>query len=66
VEFLGYIFYGDGIHKVQTIMDWATLASIQNVQYFLKFTNFYRRFIAHYYTIVTAITSLTQKDQPFS
>ncbi len=35
VEFLGYIIFGDGIHmdlrKVQTTMDWATPASVQNV-----------------------------------
>jgi hypothetical protein len=38
-------FSGDGVHmdlcKVQTTMDWATLASVQDVQYFLGFANFY-------------------------
>jgi hypothetical protein len=46
VEFLGYIISIDGIgmdlHKVQTIMDRATLASIRDVQCFLEFANFYR------------------------
>ncbi len=50
VKFLGYIIYGSGVcmdfHKVQTIVDWATLASIRDVQYFLGFLNFY--FAIHY------------------
>jgi len=39
VEFLGYIISGGGVrmnpHKVQTIMDWATPTSIQDVHIFL-------------------------------
>jgi hypothetical protein len=38
VEFLGYIIYGNGIcmdfRKVQTIVDWATLAFVHDVQCF--------------------------------
>jgi hypothetical protein len=67
--FLGYIIFGDGIHmdphKVQSIVDWVILASIQDVQCFLKFINFYQRFIAYYSSIVVLIW-LTRKDQPFS
>jgi hypothetical protein len=52
VKFLGYIIYGSGVcmdfHKVQTIVDWATLASIRDVQYFLGFLNFY---LAIHYTL---------------
>jgi hypothetical protein len=70
VEFLGYIISRDGIRmdlcKVQTIVDWVTPASVQNVQCFLRFANFYRRIIAHYSTIVTLLTHLTWKDQFFS
>jgi hypothetical protein len=70
VELLGYIIFRDDIHmdlrKVQTIIDWATLVSIQNVQCFLGFANFYRHFIAHYYSIIVPLTRLTRKDQPFS
>jgi hypothetical protein len=53
-------------HKVQTIIDWATLASIQDVQCFTGFANFYRCFIAHYFSIVVPFTRLTRKDQLFS
>jgi hypothetical protein len=52
VKFLGYIIYGSGVckefHNIQTIVDWATLASIQDVQYFLGFLNFY---LAIHYTL---------------
>jgi hypothetical protein len=45
VEFLGYIIFGNDVHidlhKVQTIVDWATLASVQDVQCFLGFANLY-------------------------
>jgi len=45
VEFLGYIIFGYDVHmdlhKVQTIVDWATLTSVQDVQCFLQFTNLY-------------------------
>jgi len=51
--------------KVQTIVDWATPTFIQNVQCFLGFANFYRHYIAHYFSIVTLLTQLTKKYQPF-
>ncbi len=43
-------------HKVQTIIDWATLAFICDVQCFLGFINFYWHFIGHYFTIVALLT----------
>jgi len=51
---------------VQTIVDWATPISIQDVQCFLGLLNFCQRFIAHYSMIVTPFTHMTQNDQPFS
>jgi hypothetical protein len=70
VEFLGYIVSRNDIcmdcHKVQTIVDWTTPTSIRSVQCFLIFNHFYRCFIAHYFIIMTPLTHLTWKDQPFS
>jgi hypothetical protein len=44
VEFLGYIIFGNNIRmdlcKVQTIVDWAILASVQDVQCFFGFITF--------------------------
>lgn len=42
-----------------------TLASICDVQWFFKFTNFCWRFIAYYSMLLALITHLTWKDQTF-
>jgi hypothetical protein len=52
--------------KVQTIMDWATITFIHDVQCFLGFVYFYWHFITHYLMIVTPFTCLTLKNQPFT
>jgi hypothetical protein len=53
VEYLGYVIFGDGIcmdsHKVQTIIDWATLAYVRDAQCFFGFANFYQCFITHFF-----------------
>ncbi len=70
VKSLGYIISKNGICmipcKVQTIVDWGTPTSVQNVQCFFGFVNVYRFFIAHYYSIVAFFIQLTRKDQSFS
>jgi hypothetical protein len=70
VQFLGYVIFGNDIymdpHKVQTIIDWATPVSIQDVQCIIKFANFYQHFIAHYFSIVAPLILLIRMDQPFS
>jgi hypothetical protein len=62
VEFLGYIISRNGIrmdlHKVQTIVDWATPTFVRDVQCLFRFANFYRQFIPHYSTIVTLLICL--------
>jgi hypothetical protein len=69
VEFLGYVISPDGISmdksKVETIQSWATPSSIKDVQRFLRFANFYRRFIKDYSQIKTPLIALTCKDKPF-
>ena len=49
VEFLGYVIGWEGIKmakgKVEAVLDWKTPASLTEVQSFLGFANFYRRFI---------------------
>ncbi len=70
VAFLGYVISPDGIFmdksKVETIQCWATPSSIKDIQRFLGFANFYRRFIKGYSKITTLLTTLTCKDKPFS
>jgi len=52
VEFLGYVIGQEGIQmargKVEAVLDWKTPASLTEVQSFLGFANFYRRFIKDY------------------
>jgi hypothetical protein len=52
--------------KVETIQCWATPSSVKDVQRFLGFADFYRRFIKGYSKIATLLITLTCKDKPFS
>ena len=69
VEFLGYVVSSEGISmdpaKVQTVLDWQTPHSVRDIQCFLGFANFYRKFIKGYSTIILPLTRLTQKNQTF-
>ncbi|SPO25313.1 uncharacterized protein UTRI_10099 [Ustilago trichophora] len=62
VEFLGYVVSPEGISmdssKVSTVLEWPLPASIQQIQVFLGFANFYRRFIQHYSCIAAPLTDL--------
>jgi len=66
VEFLGYIIGRDGIRmgedKVEPVLDWKTPESITQVQSFLGFANFYRRFIQNYSRVARPLTELTKKE----
>jgi hypothetical protein len=66
VEYLGYILSPTGLTmdpaKVQTIQDWPEPRKVKDVQSFLGFANFYRRFIHEYSDIVVPLTRLTRKD----
>ena len=65
VEYLGYILSPQGLtmspSKVQDILDWPTPRKVKDVQSFLGFANFYRRFIHAYSDIVVPLTRLTRK-----
>ena len=57
IEYLGFIVSPSGLSmdtaKTQVIRDWPPLRNVKDVQSFLGFANFYRRFIANYSDIVT-------------
>ena len=65
IEFLGYVVSPDGIFmdpaKVQTIQNWPEPKSVRQLQSFLGFANFYRRFIYGYSEIALPLTRLTKK-----
>ena len=69
VEFLGMIVSAQGLtmceDKVHVIKEWPIPKIVKEVQSFLGFANFYRRFICNYSQIAIPLTTLTQKNQVF-
>ena len=69
VDFLGYVVSPNGLSmdpaKTSVIAAWPTPKSVKEVQSFLGFANFYRRFIFQYSAIAKPLTNLTRKDVPF-
>ncbi|KAJ1033423.1 hypothetical protein NDA13_001414 [Ustilago tritici] len=51
--------------KVQTVKEWPMPESIHDIQRFLGFANFYRRFIAHFACIAKPLTSLVKPTERF-
>src|SRR6266581_2846938 len=68
-EYLGYILSLAGLtmstEKVKAIQDWPEPRKVKDVQSFLGFANFYRRFIHKYSDIVVPLTRLTRKGTPW-
>jgi hypothetical protein len=64
VEFLGYIINANGVEmstrKVKAVRTWETLKNLKDVQRFLGFANFYRRFIKNFSGVAQPITDLTR------
>ena len=69
VPYLGLIITTEGVKmnsaKVDTIINWPTLMNVKDVQSFLGFANFYRRFIYGYSKIAAPLTHLICKDVAF-
>src|SRR5580765_5826311 len=69
VDYLGYILSPDGLimdpAKIQVIQDWPEPRKVKDVQSFLGFANFYRRFIFNFSEIVKPLVRLTQKHIKF-
>jgi hypothetical protein len=66
VEYLGYIISADSIKmnpkKLETITEWPEPSKVKDLQSFLGFTNFYRRFIDGYSRLTLPLTELTKKS----
>ena len=67
IEFLGYMISSQGVEmtdeKVQTLKKIKPVKSLKEVQYFLGFANFYRRFIKDYSKIILPITNSTSLEK---
>ena len=68
-EYLGYVLSPSGLamssEKVKAIQDWPEPRKVKDIQSFLGFANFYRRFIHEYSDIVVPLTRLTRKGAPW-
>jgi len=65
-KYLGLIISTDGMsmdpEKVQALQAWKDPTSVKELQQFLGFANFYRRFIQGYSAVITPMTKLLRKD----
>ncbi len=51
--------------KVQAVVKWSTSTNLTQMQFFVNFCNFYRRFIKNFSKIVHSLIQLTQKEVIF-
>ncbi len=51
--------------KINIIVNWLILINVKDIQSFLNFTNFYKRFIYDYSKIIILLTCLIRKDVLF-
>ena len=67
IDFLGYIVNTDGVamekSRVSTIQDWPEPQSIHEIQVFLGFANFYRRFIRRYSKLAAGLSDMLKGQQ---
>ena len=70
MTFVGFVVSKSGIGmdpaKVAAILEWPTPTSVKEVQSFLGFANFYKKFILHYSSLTIPLTSLTRKGVRFT
>ncbi len=65
VSFLGYVISSGGVamdeRKVRAVVNWPRPLSVKELQRFLGFANFYRRFIRNFSTVAAPLTSMSKK-----
>ena len=68
-EFLGYIISPRGVEmdpaKVKAVTQWPVPKNLKELQGFLGFVNFYRRFIVDFSALAKPLHELTRKDVRF-
>ena len=66
-KFLGLIVGRDGFRidpkKIKTVTEWKPLRNLTNVQAFIGFVNFYRRFIRDFSKIISPLVELIKKGE---
>ena len=70
MTFVGYMVSPAGIGmdpaKIKSVLEWPVPKSVKEVQSFLGFANFYRKFIDSYSRLVAPLTTLTRKSVRFT
>ncbi len=68
-KFLNMIVDRDDVQinseKIKTIVEWKTSRHLKEMQAFLKFTNFYRRFIKNFFRIAKSLVNLIKNKRLF-
>lgn len=63
--FLGYIISSEGIamdeQKVTAVLNWPQPTTLKELQWFLGFANFYRRFIRNFSAVANPLMSMVKK-----
>ena len=69
VEYLGFILPPNRLmmdpSKINTVLEWLEPCKVKDIQSFLGFANFYRRFISDYSKITVLLIRLTRKGTPW-
>ena len=52
--------------KTAAIRNWPTPKNMTEIQEFINFTNFYRKFIREYSGVLTLLTDLIKKNKTFA
>ncbi|KAE8216955.1 hypothetical protein CF319_g8841, partial [Tilletia indica] len=70
VEFLGYKISASGVEmvtdKVDSVLSWPEPKTVKDLQSFLGFANFYRRFIWKYSQVTSPLTALLRKNNTWN
>ncbi|KAI2666797.1 Transposon Tf2-6 polyprotein [Labeo rohita] len=65
ISFLGYIISSEGVamdeKKVNAVLNWPRPTTLKELQRFLGFANFYRRFIRHFSTVAAPLSAMVKK-----
>ena len=69
-QFLGFVISKDGVKmddsKVKAVLEWPAPTTVKQLQAFLGFANFYRRFIPRFSRTCVPLTRLLKKGSTFS
>ncbi|GJP34764.1 hypothetical protein CLOM_g19193 [Closterium sp. NIES-68] len=69
VQFLGHLVSAQGVRvdpkKIEVVHTWKTPENVKELQQFLGFVNYYKRFVPQYAKIATLLTNLLKKNTPY-